>query len=154
VTGALSADELFRKHADELLAFATGLVGPSDAADIVSAAFVAALSGRNWEMVDNRRAYLYRCVQNEARRLYRSRSRRAVRERRAAAPHSVEDRDPRPDVVAAVRNLSFRQKGVVFLTYWTGMTPPEVAAALGIGEGSVRRHLARARARLREVLDE
>lgn len=42
---------------------------------------------------------------------------------------------------------------MVLLTYWADLDPGTVAERLGISEGSVRRHLARARARLREVLD-
>ena len=40
------------------------------------------------------------------------------------------------------------------LTYWDDLPPATVATRLGIGEGSVRRHLARARKQLRTVLDE
>lgn len=154
MTGRPSDAELFRRHADELLAFATGLVGRNDAADVVSAAFVAAMSSRAWSAVEHPRAYLYRCVDSEAKRLHRSRSRREARERKAAVGEGVVMAEQRPDVVAAVLGLSLRQRAVVFLTYWTGMTPPEVATALGISQGSVRRHLARARQNLREVIDE
>lgn len=146
--------EVFRRYADELLAFATGLVGRGDAADVVSAAFVAALASSSWERVDNRRAYLYRCVDHQAKRLYRTRARWRRREERAAVPEAVTMPEVRPDVIAAVQALSHRQRAVVFLTYWTGMAPAEVAEALAIGEGSVRRHLARAREHLRQVLDE
>jgi DNA-directed RNA polymerase specialized sigma24 family protein len=59
----------------------------------------------------------------------------------------------RPEVRQAVARLSMRQRAVVVLTYWADLAPPAVAERLGISEGSVRRHLARARARLREVLD-
>ncbi len=148
----MTDDELFRKHADELLGFATGLVGPSDAADVVSASFLAALGSRSWQLVANRRAYLYRCVANEAKKLHRTRSRRRRREQATALPEAVEPPDVRPDIVAAIKGLSLRQRAAIFLTYWERMTPAEVGESLGIGEGSVRRHLARARARLREEL--
>ena len=36
--------EVYRKHADDLIRFATGLVGPSDASDIVSEAFLSCLN--------------------------------------------------------------------------------------------------------------
>jgi RNA polymerase sigma factor (sigma-70 family) len=52
-----------------------------------------------------------------------------------------------------VQRLSLRQRAVVFLTYWEDLGPASVAELLGISEGAVRRHLARARARLKEVLD-
>jgi RNA polymerase sigma-70 factor (ECF subfamily) len=53
----------------------------------------------------------------------------------------------------AVVALSVRQRAVIVLTYWADLDPRTVAERLGISEGSVRRHLARARAHLREALD-
>jgi RNA polymerase sigma-70 factor (ECF subfamily) len=58
----------------------------------------------------------------------------------------------RPEVLAAVRRLSVRQRAVIVLAYWEQLTVPEIAAHLGISEGSVRRHLARARSKLRRWL--
>jgi len=58
------------------------------------------------------------------------------------------------EVLEAVARLSPRQRAVVFLTYWDDLDPAAVASTLGLGEGSVRRHLARARARLRKMLHE
>jgi RNA polymerase sigma-70 factor (ECF subfamily) len=58
------------------------------------------------------------------------------------------------DVLAAVDKLSVQQRASVVLTYWEDLTPAEVGSRLGISEGSVKRHLARARARLKELLDE
>jgi RNA polymerase sigma factor (sigma-70 family) len=50
--------------------------------------------------------------------------------------------------------LSIRQRAVTVLTYWSDLDPSSVALLLGISEGSVRRHLARARSRLKERLDD
>ena len=57
------------------------------------------------------------------------------------------------DAWAALAVLSVQQRTAVFLTYWCGLTPGEVARVLDTSEGTVRKQLARARARLREVLD-
>lgn len=59
----------------------------------------------------------------------------------------------RPDVAAAVARLSVRQRAVVVLTYWADLDPAAIGVMLDVSEGSVRRHLARARAHLRKVLD-
>jgi RNA polymerase sigma-70 factor (ECF subfamily) len=56
------------------------------------------------------------------------------------------------DVLRAVGQLSLQQRAVVFLTYWEDLTPGAVAERLGVSEGSVKRHLARARKRLGELL--
>ena len=53
----------------------------------------------------------------------------------------------------AVARLSVRQRAVVVLTYWADLDPAAIAVMLDVSEGSVRRHLARARAHLRKVLD-
>lgn len=148
--------DIWEKHADELIRFATGVVGPSDAQDVMAAAVVRAMWSRSWPDVENHRAFLYRAVLNEARSQARSAMRRRARERKAAAtaPTVVHVPEVRPDILEAVGRLSVRQRAVVFLTYWDGLTPDGVARVLGISEGSVRRHLARARARLRRLIDE
>lgn len=58
------------------------------------------------------------------------------------------------DVLRAVDKLSMQQRASVFLTYWEDLKPGDVAGRLGISEGSVKRHLARARARLKELLND
>jgi RNA polymerase sigma-70 factor (ECF subfamily) len=73
---------------------------------------------------------------------------------RSASPEALMPVDVDVDVLAAVDKLSVQQRACVVLTYWEDLTPAEVASRLGISAGSVKRHLARARARLRELLDE
>jgi RNA polymerase sigma factor (sigma-70 family) len=145
--------ELYRKHADELTRFATGLVGPTHAADVVSEAVLRCMSSPTWPAVVERRAYLFRSVFNQAGQLHRATRRRRAREEGAAAPGYVEPADIRPEVLAAVARLSLRQRAVVVLTYWDDLDPAAIAGLLDISDGSVRRHLARARSRLKEVLD-
>jgi RNA polymerase sigma factor (sigma-70 family) len=70
-----------------------------------------------------------------------------------AEPEAVYDVEVRPEVLEAMGGLSAQQRAAVVLSYWEDLTPSEVAERLGISEGSVRRHLARGRAKLREVLD-
>ncbi len=93
-------------------------------------------------------------VLNQARQSHRSAMRRAAREARAAAGGSVLPPEVHPEVLEAVARLSLRQRAVVVLSYWADLDPAGVAKLLGISQGSVRRHLARARARLRELLDD
>lgn len=150
----LSDAELYEKHSDELIRFATGLVGPHDSHDIVSTAVLSSLSTPAWSNVSNKRAYLYRSVYNTAKSHGRAAMRRKAREQRVATPSIFEPPDIRPDVLEAVGNLSVQQRATVFLTYWNDMSIAQVADLLDIGEGSVKRHLARARANLRKSLHE
>ena len=141
--------EIYGKYADELVRFATGLVGPSDAQDVVAEAVVRVMWSKRWPTVTNYKAYLYQAVLNEARMHHRSTARRRARERRASGDHIVHPGEARPEVLDAVGRLSPRQRAVIFLTYWEGLGIDEVAFRLGVRDGSVKRHLARARARLR-----
>ena len=54
--------ETYRRHAGELIRYATALVGPDEAADVVTDAVLAAFRSPRWRDVANRRAYLYRAV--------------------------------------------------------------------------------------------
>jgi RNA polymerase sigma factor (sigma-70 family) len=145
--------EVYRRLAPELIRFATGLVGGVDAGDVLSSAVVKALASPSWPRVTNHRAYLHRAVFNEAHTWLRRAAQRGVREARASVADRWELPALRPEVREAVGKLSVRQRAVIVLTYWADLDPPTVAERLGISEGSVRRHLARARAHLREVLD-
>jgi RNA polymerase sigma factor (sigma-70 family) len=145
--------EIYRKHADELTRFATGLVGPTHAPDVVSEAVLRVMNSEPWLRVVDRRAYLFRCVYNEAARFHRATGRRRAREERAALPESVDQPDIRPEVLTAVNRLSLRQRAVIVLTYWDDLDPVAIAGLLDISDGAVRRHLARGRSRLKEVLD-
>lgn len=146
--------EIYREHAPALIRFANGLVGPNDAADVVQTAVVRAMTSSGWEHVVNHRAYLYRSVTNEANSQHRSAMRRRAREMRTADPAIEYPPEIRPEVLEALGGLSPRQRAVMYLTYWEDLDEASVAERLGIGRGSVRRHLGRGREKLRQVLDE
>jgi RNA polymerase sigma factor (sigma-70 family) len=150
----LTGEEAYGKYADELMRFATSLVGPSDASDVVSEAVIRCVYGKAWEDVRNPRAYLHRAVLSEARRQASGALRRRVREEKTAPSEAVAAPEVQTDVRNAVRSLSIRQRAVTYLTYWCDLTPADVSSLVGISEGAVKRHLARARSRLRRLLDE
>jgi RNA polymerase sigma factor (sigma-70 family) len=145
--------ELYRKYADDLTRFATGLVGPDHAADVVSEAVIGCLGSSGWSNVVAKRSYLFRSVYHEAARFHRSSGRRLARERRTASPEFVELPEIRPEILAAVARLSTRQRAVIVLTYWDDLDVGAIAELLDISEGSVKRHLARGRSHLKEALD-
>jgi DNA-directed RNA polymerase specialized sigma24 family protein len=158
MTTSVAADDaedavLYERVAPELIRFATALVGRVDAPDVLSAAIVKVLATPGWPAVVNRRAYLYRSVYNRRGPGYAGRdSVQSSKPGLLGSPLSTAGSCP-PDVRVAVAGLSVRQRAVIVLTYWADLDPRSVAEWLGISEGSVRRHLARARGRLREVLD-
>lgn len=147
-------EEAYRAWAGELTRYATALVGPADAADVVAEAFAAILARGDdaWRSVNDPRSYLYRSVLNAARMRHRGALRRRARELRWSEVPVSGELIVDPAVRAALDRLSVQQRAVTFLTYWLDLTPSAIAATLGVSEGSVKRHLARARAHLREVL--
>lgn len=151
--GAPSPTEvLWRSHADELLRFATVLVGPSDAPDVVTDAFMRSETVLGSGTITNPRAYLFRAVTNHAHDLRRSRERRWKRDLAAIGPASSAAPDSHVDVRRAVSGLSVQQRAVIYLAYWEDLPERGIADVLDISPGSVRRHLTRARRHLRKAL--
>jgi RNA polymerase sigma factor (sigma-70 family) len=154
VEGSCTLEEAYRKWSGDLVMYATALVGSTDAPDLVADTFAVLIrrGDERWAEVRDARAYLFRSVTNAARMLMRARGRRQERER--AWPNVIAHgellRDPA--VVAALAQLSVRQRAAVFLTYWEDLGTDEVARRMGVSEGAVKRHLARGRSLLREVL--
>jgi len=151
----LTIAEAFQKWGSDLLGYATVLVGPDAAPDVVSEALTLLLTSARWDQVDKQRGYLFRCVLNVARMHHRSNDRRRRRERRrerrVALPEVVDrhlDLSSGSSVSAVTGSslppelaaLSPRQRAVVHLTYWEDMTPSIVAEVLGVSKlvGSAR----------------
>jgi RNA polymerase sigma factor (sigma-70 family) len=153
-----SVQAAYARHARSLIQFATVLVGATDAADVVSEAVVACICSSAWSTVEDHGAYLHRAVLNSARQWSRSGQRRRARE--AAFGRSTSTSTPggpsteHGGVWDAVRDLSIRRRAVVYLAYWEDLPPARIASTLGISDGAVRRHLARARAHLKEALSD
>jgi RNA polymerase sigma factor (sigma-70 family) len=144
---------IYRRHADELIRYATALVGPHDAADVVTDGVLAAFASSGWSTVMNPRAYLYRAVYSRAVSMRRSDLRRARREAAVSLPDRVEPSPSSTDAHRALVKLSPQQRAVVYFTYWDDLLPSQIAELLDVSEGTVRKQLARARDHLRRILD-
>lgn len=144
--------EIYRKHSDDLVRFASGLVGPSGAEDVVANAVLRAISSVQWKAVDNQRAYLYRSVLNEARSQHRSTQRRLAREITAQQRHDTNDQPVDLDVLVALRKISERQRAVIHLSYWEDLTTSDIASLLGLSVRTIERELTLARRRLEALL--
>ncbi|MGB3737172.1 MAG: RNA polymerase sigma factor [Ilumatobacter sp.] len=152
-------EEAYRLHADELVRYATALVGPDDAHDVVLDTMVKVFDARGDEIASDAdqhlRAYLYKAVYTGSLDLRRSRARRQRRDTAyvRGEPRSMISSDASIDARRALDRLSDQQRTVAFLTYWCDHSAAEIATILEVSEGTVRKQLARARARLRKVLD-
>lgn len=137
--------ELYRKHADELIRFASALVGPSWADDVLAAAVTSALASPSWPSITNKRAYLFRCVASEGSRVARTAQRRLRREMRVAESEAYTNEPLDRDVMRALLALSARQRAVVYLTYWLELTAAQTAEIVECSERTVERELTRSR---------
>ena len=152
IAASPAIEALWRSHADELVRFATMLVGPSDASDIVVDSFLAAAPIAAGPTVSNARAYLYRAVSNQAQRQRRSSERRWIRDLAAIGAEVTIAADSLIDVRRAVTSLSLDQRTIVYLAYWEDMRERDIAGLLDLSPATVHRRLAHAKLRLRKAL--
>src|SRR6266487_2120384 len=124
------------------------------AEDVAQAAFARAYAF--WPKVrrtGNPEAYVRRIVINENRNRFR---RQRVAERLTDAPpesaraDTTSQYDERSVLIAALQRLGPRQRAVVVLRYWLGLTEAEAAAELNCSVGTVKSQAWRALATLRE----
>ena len=140
---------IWRKYKEELIRYATVLVGVDHAEDVLSTVVERVLRRKgSLATLDDARPYLFRAVLNE--------SRGRIRRQRIIPwePDFVEDHIGfRPDVAAAVGSLPERQRAAIYLTYWRDLPVGEVADLMGCEPGTVKRYLHLSRNRLRKVLE-
>lgn len=149
-------EAVYVAHSLRLIRLATVLVGPDDAPDLVSEAVRRAVHRPGWASVRDPGAYLVTSLVNQTRQFHRERSRRAAREERTArlaSPAGYAEPAADLDVRVALEALSPQQRAVVFLTYWEDKPIPQVAHLLDVSQGTVRKQLDRAKAKLKRVLD-
>jgi RNA polymerase sigma factor (sigma-70 family) len=70
----------------------------------------------------------------------------------ASVPGPASGASARADVVAALRALSPRQRACVVFRFYDDYTVPQIAAALGTSEGTIKRYLAEAMQSMRDAL--
>lgn len=146
--------DLYQANAKSLIAYASTLVGPSNAEDLVSNAMVRVFDRVDLGTVENPRGYLFTAVLNQARSEGRSSLARRRRESAALAPERTTSTGPSSglDELGVLGDLSTRERAVIYLTYWEDMAVADVADCLGVSDGSVRSYLARARDKIRKAI--
>ena len=153
---ARSFEEVYRQELAGVLALAYVLSGSRWAAEELSQeAFLAA--HRSWDRIggyDDPGAWVRRVCANRAVSVVRRRVSEARALTRLGARRVLPEELP-PDSAAfwwAVRRLPSRQAQVVALHYLEDRSLADVAAVLGLAEGTVKAHLHRARRTLADAL--
>ena len=151
--------DLYRAQRLPLLRLAVLLVDDRTVAeDVVQDAFLGLQ--RRWHAVDPAAAagYLRTSVVNGARSQLRRRG-VARRHLRVAEPDDAPPADvavlldeEHREVVEAMRRLPSRQREVLVLRYWSGLSEAEIAAVLGVARGTVKSSASRALAALENEL--
>lgn len=154
-------ERLYREHADRIYGLCLRMCGDSQqATELAQDVFV-----RAWEQLDRLEpgsdagAWLWRLATNVVLNAKRSDRRRLARVAPVAEPGLFERAQlgtPLPvrrlSIDAAIARLPDRAREVFILHDVEGFAHNEVAEQLGVAEGTVRAHLHRARALLREAL--
>ncbi len=149
-------ERLLQERGSRLVAYASLLVGrDGDAEDLVHDAIVKVFSRpRPLREVDEAEAYVRSAMPS----IVIDRARSASSKRRALTraferPSFIPECEAGLDVRAALRELPPREQVCVVLRFFDDLTVPQIAASLGIAEGTVKRYLSDARAHLLPLLD-
>ncbi len=155
--GAVSA--LYAERYQSLVRLAALLVDDTATAEeVVQDSFIAVHA--NWRRlhdIDKAAGYLRQCVVNRSHSVLRHRGvvDRNARQSLPDAPSAEEEAIKllsRSAVVAALRELAPRQRQALVLRYYAGLSEAQIATAMGITRGAVKRYVSRAMSALRTML--
>lgn len=150
---------MYRTHRLSLIRLASLLVGDqATAEDVVQDAFTSVF--RMWRTLDdsaNALPYLRRAVVNRARSVLRRR--RVAAAFRPEQPHHVRSAEDsvllageHRELLASLGQLAPRQREILVLRYWAGLTETEIAETMRISRGAVKSMSHRALIALRKRL--
>jgi RNA polymerase sigma-70 factor (ECF subfamily) len=151
--------ELVRRHQPVVRGFLRRMLGGNTdlADDLAQETFIKAHRGmRGFRGGATFPVWLCAIAANELRGEWRRRRRRAeFSEEEAVAEVAAEEADTgiRRDIGAGLARLSEAQRAALVLCFEHGLTHEEAAAALGCPVGTLKSHVARGKARLREWLE-
>jgi RNA polymerase sigma factor (sigma-70 family) len=157
--------EIFDRHAGEILRYAHARLGPDLAEDVTAETFLAAFSRRHrydtaWP---DARPWLYGIAVREIGRHRRALSRRLRLLRSVPVELVTEDfghrsaervtaEQLRPQLTAVLAGLPHRDRELLLLVAWAGLSYEESAQALGLTVSAVKSRLHRIRVKTREAL--
>jgi len=162
-------EAVFREHFAPVYGFIAGRVGKALAEDLAAEVFVTAYRRRAAYQPErgSLRSWLYGIAANVVRGHWRDEQQLLELDARIArdslgllpAAQFADAADERviaaalaPRIAGALAALSCEQREVLLLHAWGDLSHEEIAAALGIAQGTARSRLSRARAALRALL--
>lgn len=148
---------LFTRHKDYVYRLAWGFLGSrSLAEDVTQEVFLRLAKGRSrWWPRAKFRTWLYQVTLNTAREFRRRRQRDAQPLTDEALERQTAPDPPtlaRADLSRALDLLPQRQREVVVLRFYEGLSTKETARIMRCREGTIKSHLHRALATLRQAL--
>jgi RNA polymerase sigma factor (sigma-70 family) len=151
---------LFAAYSSDIVAYCSWRAGADDAQDAVAEVFLIA-----WRRLDDlpegdaARVWLYATARRVIANQRRSTQRRAALRERLAVEATSAPRDSSMDeeetlVYEALRRLAPRDREVLLLAEWEGLTPAQIASVVGCLTVTARGRLHRARRRFRALYEE
>ena len=151
----MSFDDFYRDEYKSVFGAAYLATGDREAAaDIAQEAFKRAFM--RWRRLSKEEwagGWVMRTALNLCKKWGRTRARSSQGAGERAGGAAVAPSETRVDIVAALRQLPNRQRHATILFYWGDLPLPVIADLMGIAEGTVKAHLAQARASLRTSLE-
>ena len=152
-------DALFASHGSDIVAYCGWrAASATDAQDVVAEVFLTA-----WRRLDDvpegdaARIWLYATARRVIANQRRSNRRRAALQERLSREARPASEEPSPELDAvheALARLGPRDREVLLLAEWEGLSPAQIASVLGCLTVTARGRLHRARRRFRAAFEE
>ena len=138
-------DALYTRYADDVIRVSYFYLGDrGKAEDVCHDAFLSLFTARPDLAPGSEKAWLLKVALNRCRDIWRSAWMRRV----------ISGSPEKQEVLAAVNGLPAEFREIVILYYYQGYGISEIAAIVGVPEGTVSSRLSRGRKRLEKVLKE
>jgi RNA polymerase sigma factor (sigma-70 family) len=148
-SAAAVADDLYRLHAPRMIALASLMCGSRAVAeDLVHDAFAATLP--KFDEVESPAAYLRAAVVN---RCLAWRGRQAVERERRPPPRSEREEPPDTEMLDLLRQLPLDQRVALVLRFYEDLPGEQIALVMNQRPATVRSHIHRGLAALKEMIE-
>ncbi len=154
-----AGNELFRRYFAQLSRFFRNKAD-SGIEDLIQTTFLACVEGRErFREASSFRTYLFAIARHQLYAHYRRRprdidfSQSSIVDLGASPSGPLGRREESTALLRALRAIPLEFQIVLELTYWEGLSGPEIAEVLEIPANTVRGRLSRARAALRDALE-